>query len=128
MKMQAERVLSYVLIVVFTMGMANVASAGKKGKLDGKELYKNNCKVCHDKNAKAGEYTPMSLIVEQWDRFFDETYESTHKTLDMPVAKDAKAKTPAKKVTEAITAEMLKAIRKFSTKHAADSEHPMTCG
>ncbi len=32
------------------------------------------------------------------------------------------------KVLEEITPEMLKLMKKFAVDHAADSEHPMTCG
>lgn len=90
--------------------------------LDGKELFKTNCKVCHGAKAPAGTYTPMTLIAEQWEEFFDGTYADTH-------AKVAAPDTTAKKtVTDAIDKDMLEAIRKFCVDHAADSEQPMTCG
>lgn len=109
--------------VVLFSGMALDAMAAKK-KIDGKAMYKNNCKICHDKNADAGEYTPMTLITDQWERFYDQKYVDAHKDLKMPSGNGNEGKA----VTEAITPEILEAIKDFSIKHAADSEHPMTCG
>lgn len=110
--------------VVMMSGMALDAVAAKKNKIDGKEMFKTNCKICHDKGAEAGEYTPMTLISDQWERFFDKKYEKAHKDVKMPAAEGGEEKT----VTEAISPEVLEAIKEFSIKHAADSEHPMTCG
>jgi cytochrome c553 len=90
-------------------------------KLSGKDLYRASCKRCHGKDSKAGEYTPMSLIQEQWERFFDEKYLETHKAV-------ADSTHEARPVTEWITPKMLEKIRKFAIDGAADSEHPMTCG
>lgn len=95
--------------------------AAKPKPLDGKDLYKNNCKVCHGPKAEAGEYTPMSLIQEQWEEFFAKSFAETHATVAAPG--DAE-----RKVTDVIDGPMLEAIRKFCVDHAADSEQPMTCG
>jgi cytochrome c5 len=96
-------------------------SQAEMEKLSGKDLYKASCKRCHGKDSKSGEYTPMSLIQEQWERFFDEKYLDTHKAV-------ADSTHDAKPVTEWITPKMLEKIRKFAIDGAADSEHPMTCG
>ncbi len=112
--------------VVLFSGMALDAVAAKKKKIDGKEMYKANCKVCHDKNSEAGEYTPMTLIGEQWERFYEKKYVDSHKDLKMPVAEGSNEE--PKSVTEAISPEAMEAIKEFTIKHAADSEHPMTCG
>ena len=109
-----------VLIGVLLLGVANVATAAKK-KLNGKDLFKEYCKPCHEADSENGEYTPMSLIQDQWTRFFEEDYEATHKKIAFP-AHDNKS------VTEVITPEMLEAITEFAVDHAADSENPMTCG
>ena len=90
-------------------------------KLDGKELFKTNCKSCHDLKSPHGEYTPMSYISEQWERFFDEKLVETHKA----VVDSTRGAQPLLKL---ITPEELKEMRKFCVDHAADSEHPMTCG
>jgi mono/diheme cytochrome c family protein len=91
-------------------------------KLDGKTLYRTNCKVCHGPDADAGEYTPMYLIQEQWDTFFNETYVETHADLVMPGLETET------QVLDHLTPEMIQAIHEFCIQGAADSESPMTCG
>ena len=93
----------------------------KLAKMDGKELFKTFCKSCHGPEAKADEYTPMSLIMEQWEEFFSETFADTHKEIACP-------KDETKMVTDILDKDMLKKIKKFCVDHAADSEQPMTCG
>ncbi len=88
---------------------------------DGKNLYREHCKSCHDVDSEHGAYTPMDLIQDQWRRFFDRKYERTHKD----VLDDAHGGKP---VTETITPEQLELIKNFAIEGAADSEHPMTCG
>jgi cytochrome c5 len=89
--------------------------------MNGKELFIAHCKVCHTEDSDAGEYTPMSLIMDQWDEFYDETFVETHKEVVCPKDED-------KKVTDMIDKDMIKKLRKFCVDHAADSEQPMTCG
>jgi len=115
-----------ITIAVMMAGMALDAMAAKKSKIDGKEMYKANCKICHDKGSEAGEYTPMTLIMDQWERFFDKKYVKAHENLKMPA--EGVSEEEQKTVTEAIAPEILDAIKDFTIKHAADSEHPMTCG
>lgn len=95
--------------------------AQKIAKMDGKELFKTFCKVCHAEDAAAGEYTPMSLIMEQWEVFFETGFAETHKDLVCP-------KDETKKVGDVLDKDMIKKIKKFCIDHAADSEQPMTCG
>ena len=66
-----------ILIGVLALSLANVATAAKKPK--GVDLYKEYCKGCHEADSPHGEYTPMSLIQDQWTRFFDKKYVRTHK-------------------------------------------------
>jgi hypothetical protein len=89
--------------------------------MSGKDLYKKACKSCHDVDSDAGEYTPMSLIVEQWEEFFDGDFAETHNTVVCP-------SDPEKMVSDHFSKDMLKKIKKFCIDHAADSEQPMTCG
>ncbi len=95
--------------------------ASEMAKMDGKAIYKNMCKSCHGPDADAGEYTPMSLIMDQWDEFFADTFAESHKDLVCP-------QDETKKVTDIFTKKMLKKVQKFCVDHAADSEQPMTCG
>ena len=108
-----------VLIGVVVVGLANVATAAKKPK--GNDLYKEYCKPCHEADSPNGEYTPMTLIQDQWKRFFDDKYEGSHAAVMDPAHGD-------KPVTEVITEDDLELIKEFAIDHAADSEHPMTCG
>ncbi len=112
--------IAVVLIAVVAVGFADLAVAGKK-KTSGQDLYKEYCKSCHQQESDNGEYTPMTLIQDQWQRFFDERYEATHSTVKDPNHGDVV-------VTEAISAEDLEALKDWTIDHAADSEHPMTCG
>ncbi|MDO9171715.1 MAG: c-type cytochrome [bacterium] len=116
--------LLYPALLPLALLLAATAVAGDEGggeKLDGKKLFKERCKTCHGADAPAGEYTPMFLIQEQWTKFFAEDYAATHKGLTVSA-------TDTTKVLDAITPEMLEAIRAFCHEGAADSEHPMTCG
>ncbi len=87
---------------------------------DGKSLYRNNCKTCHDKGSKNGTYTPMTLTQDQWRKFFS--------TKLVPAHKNAVDPKTGKKVLEQLTPEQLKSIQRFCIDHAADSEQPATCG
>jgi hypothetical protein len=84
-------------------------------------LYREHCRDCHDDGSANGEYTPMSLIQAQWQRFFDRKYERTHRK----VMDETKGGIP---VTEAISPEVLEQIQIFVIDHAADTDQPMTCG
>jgi len=101
------------------LGLTGLAAADKP--TDGQALYREYCKPCHKAHSKAGEYTPMTLIQSQWNRFFDKKYEKTHRdVIDEQHGK--------RKVTDVISPEDLEKIRAFAVDHAADSENPMTCG
>lgn len=101
----------------------------KLEKKSGKELYRLTCKPCHLPKSPAGEYTPMTLIQEQWEDFFDNTYAGIHEALvDSVEARPDWATPELIQKLEQLTPKMLEKIRKFAVDHAADSEHPMTCG
>ena len=117
--MKTRGLVAIILLGILLVGITDVAVAKKK-KLDGQELFKEYCKPCHEADSDNGEYTPMTLIQEQWERFFDEKYEETHGNVT--------CETHGGPVTEVITPEVLEAFKKFSIDHAADSENPMTCG
>jgi len=120
MRQSSRWIVATLLITVVVVGLANVAAAGK-GKAKGMDLFKEYCKPCHLPDSPNGEYTPMTLIIEQWERFFEEKWEETHGEVLDPNHGD-------QPVTEVISQEDLKAIAKFAEDHAADSEQPMTCG
>jgi cytochrome c5 len=87
---------------------------------DGKELYRNNCRVCHDKGSPHGQYTPMTLTQDQWRTFFKLKLIPSHKMAIHPKTGD--------KLLEQLTPDQMKAIQRFAIDHAADSEQPATCG
>lgn len=105
---------------VLALGFSTLATT-PAASADGKELYREYCKGCHEEGSPNGEYTPMSLIQDQWTRFFDKKYVRTHKSV-------IDEKHGGKPVTETISPEDLELIREFAIEGAADSEHPMTCG
>lgn len=126
--MQVCLVLAVVLLIVaMSAVMADEQKTEKKTKseefekMSGKELYKNFCKNCHLPESPNGEYTPMTLIQEQWERFYEEKYVKAHTAV-------ADSLHGGEKVLELINEKMLKKIKKFTIEGAADSEHPMTCG
>ena len=113
-------ITAMVLVAFLAMSAAGLATAGKK-KAEGQELFKEYCKPCHEPDSEHGEYTPMTLIQEQWERFFEKKYERTHGDVVCPTHGGVP-------VIEAISPEDLELIKTFAIEHAADSEQPMTCG
>ena len=107
-----------VIALLATAAAVGVAAADKP--TDGKSLYRNNCKTCHDKGSKNGVYTPMTLTQDQWRSFYS--------TKLVPAHKSAVDQKTGKKVLELLTPEQIKAIQRFCIDHAADSEQPATCG
>ncbi|MGH9873289.1 MAG: c-type cytochrome [Pyrinomonadaceae bacterium] len=103
-------------LLVFMLGAEPSVGAQSKS---GKDLYKQNCRVCHEKNSANGEYTPMSLTQDQWTSFYKNKLIQKHKEVRMPSQET--------KLLDALTSEQLKAIEKFCIDHAADSEQPQTC-
>lgn len=97
------------------------AAAPALADMNAKDLYRNACKPCHTADADAGEYTPMSLIGEQWEEFFDGLLAETHADATLP----GDGTTP---LLEALDEELIGKLREFCVDHAADSEQPMTCG
>src|SRR6266568_8904822 len=77
---------------------------------NGKELYRNNCRVCHDKGSPQGQYTPMTLTQDQWRTFF--------KIKMIPAHKNAVSPKTGVKIFEELTPEQIKAIQRFAIDHA----------
>lgn len=105
-------------IAVFTCGLHSWAANDKP--LDGKSLYRNNCKVCHDKGSANKQYTPMTLTQDQWRKFYSTKLIPAHKSAVEPKS--------GKKLLELLNPDQIKAIQRFCIDHAADSEQPATCG
>lgn len=99
--------------------LALAGSASAQG-VNGKELYRNNCKICHDKGSPNGQYTPMTMTQDQWRSFFKMKLIPSHKNAVHP-------KTGGKLLQD-LNPDQMKAIQRFAIDHAADSEQPATCG
>ena len=110
--------LAVAWVLVFAVLLTGKSPAGDKG-ISGKELYKQNCRVCHEKGSPHGEYSPLSLIQDQWKNFYKTKLTPTHKEVKLP--------SQDKKLLDVLTPEQLKMIEKFCVDHAADSEQPQTC-
>ena len=117
---QAKWMVAVVLVAVVALSFTSGATAAKK-KVKGQDLYKEFCKPCHEVDSDNGEYTPMTLIQDQWQSFFDEDWEETHSGVNDPNHGD-------KPVTDVLTEEEFEVLKKWTIDHAADSEQPMTCG
>ena len=116
----AKLMVVVVLIGIVALSFASGATAAKK-KIKGQDIYKEFCKPCHEADSDNGEYTPMSLIQDQWETFFEEDFEETHNGVNDPNHDNSP-------VTDVLTEEELEALAKWTIDHAADSEQPMTCG
>ena len=116
---RSKFIVASVLLGVLALSLANVATAAKKPK--GVDLYKEYCKPCHLPDSDNGEYTPMTLIQDQWETFFDEDFAEAHADVTDPNHDGAK-------VIDVLTEEEFEALKKWTIDHAADSEQPMTCG
>lgn len=114
-----ERLHSWIVTAALLGLLLTMALPAAAQHLDGKELYRNNCRVCHDKGSAHGQYTPMTLTQDQWRTFFKIKLIPSHKAVINP-------KTGGKLMD--LTPEQIKAIQRFAIDHAADSEQPATCG
>lgn len=107
-------------IAIVLTGVVAVVCAAADKPADGKALYRQNCKVCHDKGSSHGVFTPMTLTQDQWRKFYSTKLIPAHKNAIVPPS--------GKKLLEFLTPDQIKAIQRFTIDHAADSEQPATCG
>ena len=56
-------------LLVMVMSIVVLAGTALARGIDGKELYRDNCRVCHDKGSAHKQYTPMTLTQAQWRSF-----------------------------------------------------------
>jgi cytochrome c5 len=98
------------IALMLLAGFATTALSAEGGNpRKGKALFKKSCKECHSKGAAAGEITPLTKTMEQWDRFFEQNAHNPEGFKDLQE-------------------QDLKDIRQFLYDHAADSPQPQTCG
>lgn len=113
--MYTRRFLSMMIVSLFIL--AGTAFAGG---IDGKALYRDNCRVCHDKGSPNKQYTPMTLTQAQWRTFFSAKLVTSHKAKVHPKT--------GQNLLQSLSPEQMKALQRFAIDHAADSEQPATCG
>ena len=101
------KLLTTIAIVALLATTAFSAEGGNPRK--GKALFKKTCKECHSKGAAAGEVTPLTKTMSQWDRFFEKQQHNPEGL-------------------KGLSEQDLKDIQQFLFDHAADSPQPETCG
>lgn len=105
-----QKVIASILSLSLVALLATSALSAEGGNpRKGKALFKKSCKECHSKGAAAGEVTPLTKTMEQWDRFFEKLGHNP----------DA---------LKGLSEQDLKDIQQFLYDHAADSPQPQTCG
>lgn len=112
---------AFLFLTLAAFAVLAVTSSARGAGRSGQELFKDTCKSCHLPDSPNGEYTPMSLIQDQWREFFAEQWVPAHENLTDP-AHDGR------KVLELLAPEEFELLRDWTIEHAADSENPMTCG
>jgi cytochrome c5 len=111
-----KRIEQFVLILITVLVSVGIAvAAGGPNPNHGKSVFKTTCKMCHVKSGDAKELTPMSKTQEQWKRVFKQSLDKCVKKVE---DKTGKKLTPAE----------LDDMQAFLVAHAADSDHPETCG
>jgi cytochrome c len=96
---------------------AGALAASKANPKKGKVFYKKNCRVCHDGSTEASDLSPISKTMAQWEKAFKAggVVES-----HLGLVKE--------KVGTELTEQDLLDIQAYLIYHAADSDHPATCG
>lgn len=116
---RTKQVLVAIWLILVVAFLSSGSAAGFLEEKTAKEMYKEDCRVCHTEDSPNGDYTPMSLTQDQWKEFFKNKLKDTHKDVVLEREK--------KKLLEYLTPEKIKELEKFCVKHAADSEQPQTC-
>jgi len=109
--------LAGIICLAATLGLSILAVlpheilGGEEGnEKKGKFYNKETCRTCHGPEGEAGELQPISKTMAQWEEYFDEGKHNNGLLKDV------------------VDEEKLIHIKTFLIKHAADSDHPETCG
>ncbi|HUA61014.1 MAG TPA: cytochrome c [Verrucomicrobiae bacterium] len=107
-------VLSAAIALGASLFLSDLASAGtpKGSETKGRAYYRQLCKDCHTKGAKAGEVSPLTKTQAQWRTYFQK-------------GKHANGTEPLSKFMDDTK---LLDVQTFLINHAADSPQPETCG
>ncbi|MFN7992443.1 MAG: cytochrome c [Bryobacteraceae bacterium] len=100
--------------VVTPILLSTLASAGtpRGSETKGRAFYRQMCKDCHTKGAKAGEVSPLTKTQAQWRTYFQK----------------GKHAGGAEPLTKFMDDTKLLDVQTFLINHAADSPQPETCG
>ena len=102
---------STAFLVLFS-SLGNAGGNLKGSDTKGRAYYRQMCKDCHTKGAKAGEVSPLTKTQAQWRLYFQK-------------GKHAGGTEPLTKFLEDTK---LLDVQTFLINHAADSPQPETCG
>lgn len=105
------------LLVIGALVTAFTLAAPKANPRKGKVYFKKYCRVCHDGSTEQAELQPITKTMAQWERAFG-TETVTEGCVGRAVNKTG---------TE-LTDQDLLDIQSYLIYHAADSDHPATCG
>ena len=113
------RTLTRLFFAVAAISLAvTVGAASKANPRKGKAYFKKYCRTCHDgKTAGAPMLQPAELIMDQWERAFEDE-EGVAECV--PRIKNATG--------DDLTEQDLLDIKQYLLDGAADGERPMTCG
>lgn len=96
---------------------AGALAASKANPKRGKVYYKKNCRVCHDGSSQVIELHPISKTMAQWERAFK-----------VGGVVESHLGVVQEKTGNELTEQDLFDIQGYLVYHAADSDHPATCG
>jgi cytochrome c5 len=107
------RTILFAALAVSVAGITMAAPGQPKGsETKGRAYYRQSCKDCHVKGAKAGEVSPLSKTQAQWRTYLQK-------------GKHAGGTEP---LTKFMNETQLVDLQVFLINHAADSPQPETCG
>ena len=115
------RLSTLLLLLVLALPAVAQDTPTTPADMDDVTLFRTFCKGCHSSESEAGEYSPMDLIMDQWDEVFDAFDENHAEAITLEA-------TEGKPVGQFLGEKLLDRLRAFCIKGAADSEEPMTCG
>jgi predicted ATPase len=112
-----NRIVRFILTGLAALSIAalltTLATAGTGGsETKGRKYFRERCKGCHLKGAKAGEVSPLTKTQAQWRLYFQK----------------AKHADGAEALDKVMPAPQLVDVQTFLINHAADSPQPETCG
>jgi len=104
--------LAALAISALFAGLATAGGTPRGSETKGRAYYRQLCKDCHTKGAKAGEVSPLTKTQAQWRIYFQK----------------GKHAGGSEALTKFMDDTKLLDVQTFLINHAADSPQPETCG